>query len=160
MVGRRHRTTRSPSTKERSMTGSTWRRLLLALSVCAAAAVVTTAASAGTVLVPASGQASPQTGPYSTGPFADFSEFATGEEAEDEDADDDVGLDVVVDRSLSHGSGPGSPAKTGKRAKSNPELNTTFEGLNIYQQRFARGGNQFTVEPPDQALCVGNGYVF
>ena len=22
-----------------------------------------------------------------------------------------------------------------------------------------RGGNQFTVEPPDQALCVGNGYV-
>src|SRR4051812_22309296 len=142
------------------MTGSTWRRLLLALSVCCAAAVVTTAASAGTILVPASGQASPQTGPYSTGPFADFSEFPAGEEAENEDADDDAGFDVVVDRSLSHGTGPGSPAKTAKRAKSNPELSTTFEGLNIYQQRFARGGNQFTVEPPDQALCVGNGYVF
>ena len=34
-----------------------------------------------------------------------------------------------------------------------------FDGLNLYQQRYARGGNQFTVEPPDQALCVGNGYV-
>jgi len=36
---------------------------------------------------------------------------------------------------------------------------TGFEGLNLYQQRYARGGNQFTVEPPDQGLCVGNGYV-
>src|SRR5205823_2628697 len=24
---------------------------------------------------------------------------------------------------------------------------------------YARGGNQFTVEPPDQGMCVGNGYV-
>jgi len=31
--------------------------------------------------------------------------------------------------------------------------------LNLFQQRYARGGNQFTVEPPDQGLCVGNGYV-
>jgi hypothetical protein len=38
-------------------------------------------------------------------------------------------------------------------------VQTEFEGLNLFQQRYARGGNQFTVEPPDQALCVGNGYV-
>ena len=35
----------------------------------------------------------------------------------------------------------------------------SFDGLNLRQQRLANGGNQFTVEPPDQGLCVGNGYV-
>src|SRR6185369_1414810 len=45
------------------------------------------------------------------------------------------------------------------KAKSNPIFKTGFEGLNHYQQRYSRGGNQFSVEPPDQALCVGNGYV-
>ena len=45
------------------------------------------------------------------------------------------------------------------KAKSNPQFDTGFEGLNLYQQRYARGGNQFSVEPPDQGLCVGNGYV-
>lgn len=32
-------------------------------------------------------------------------------------------------------------------------------GLNHFDNRTADGGNQFSVEPPDQALCVGNGYV-
>jgi hypothetical protein len=32
-------------------------------------------------------------------------------------------------------------------------------GLNHVDQRLANGGNQFSVEPPDQALCVGNGFV-
>ena len=45
------------------------------------------------------------------------------------------------------------------REKSHPHFITGFEGLNLYQQRYARGGNQFTVEPPDQALCVGGGFV-
>jgi hypothetical protein len=36
----------------------------------------------------------------------------------------------------------------------------SFNGLNDYQQRYvASGGNQFTITPPDQGLCVGNGYV-
>ena len=38
------------------------------------------------------------------------------------------------------------------------ELSLSFEGLNHRQQRLANGGNQFSLEPPDQALCVGNGY--
>jgi len=38
------------------------------------------------------------------------------------------------------------------------ELKISFEGLNHRQQRLANGGNQFSLEPPDQALCVGNGY--
>ncbi len=34
-----------------------------------------------------------------------------------------------------------------------------FNGLTHYDQRTANNGNQFSLEPPDQALCVGNGYV-
>jgi len=30
-----------------------------------------------------------------------------------------------------------------------------FEGLNLKDQRTANNGNQFSLEPPDQALCVG-----
>lgn len=41
----------------------------------------------------------------------------------------------------------------------NPTLGSSFNGLNFFQQRFANGGNQFSVEPPDQGLCVGNGKV-
>jgi hypothetical protein len=43
-------------------------------------------------------------------------------------------------------------------AGSNPEVQLSFNGLNHRNQRLANGGNQFSVEPPDQALCVGNGY--
>ena len=66
---------------------------------------------------------------------------------------------MINDRSLSDGTGHGVSVTSGKKAKSTPEFTTGFEGLNLYQQRYARSGNQFTVEPPDQALCVGNGYV-
>ena len=65
---------------------------------------------------------------------------------------------TIVDRSLSHGNSHGASVSSGKKAKSNPTFKNGFEGLNLFQQRYARGGNQFTVEPPDQGLCVGNGY--
>lgn len=48
---------------------------------------------------------------------------------------------------------------TSSLAISNPELGLSFDGLNHRQQRLANGGNQFSVEPPDQGLCVGNGFV-
>ena len=66
---------------------------------------------------------------------------------------------TIVDRSNSKGTGNGVSVNSSKKAKSNPQFNTGFEGLNHYQQRYARGGNQFSVEPPDQGLCVGNGNV-
>ena len=44
-------------------------------------------------------------------------------------------------------------------AGSNSELGLSFDGLNHRDQRLANGGNQWTLEPPDQGLCVGNGYV-
>ena len=40
-----------------------------------------------------------------------------------------------------------------------PQLLTSFDGINHRDQRTANNGNQFSLEPPDQALCVGNGHV-
>jgi hypothetical protein len=72
----------------------------------------------------------------------------------------------VINRSLSEGSrndgqGAGNDGQSDSpnSATSSPQLVTSFEGLNLFQQRYARSGNQFTVEPPDQGLCVGNGYI-
>ena len=44
-------------------------------------------------------------------------------------------------------------------AGTNPELALSIDGLNHRQQRLANSGNQFSLEPPDQGLCVGNSYV-
>jgi hypothetical protein len=49
--------------------------------------------------------------------------------------------------------------RVSSKPKSNPVLGTNFQGLNFHDQRFANGGNQFSVEPPDQGLCAGNGFV-
>lgn len=65
----------------------------------------------------------------------------------------------VVDRSLSDASPPGVSVASTRRAKSTPEVTLSFDGLNHRDQRLANGGNQFSVEPPDQALCVGGGFV-
>ncbi len=55
--------------------------------------------------------------------------------------------------------GVGAPTSSGKKAKSNPEVNFSFEGVNHRDSRLADGGNQFSGEPADQGLCVGNGYI-
>ena len=44
-------------------------------------------------------------------------------------------------------------------ANENPGLFASFDGLNHRNQRLANGGNQFSLEPPDQGLCAGNGFV-
>ncbi|HSP08572.1 MAG TPA: hypothetical protein VLU92_03120, partial [Candidatus Dormibacteraeota bacterium] len=66
---------------------------------------------------------------------------------------------TITGRSNSRGSAVGPTVSGAQKAKSNPTVTASFDGLNLYQQRYARGGNQFTVEPPDQGLCAGNGYV-
>ena len=137
-------------------------RLLLALALCAATAVVfggASAKAAGGSQIPLTGTGSPITGeaPPSGANDATDEEFA-GE------ADGEAGPDAyggnIVDRSLSSGGvAAGVATTTGKQAKSNPQFVAGFEGLNLFQQRYARRGNQFTVEPPDQGMCAGNGYV-
>src|SRR5437868_10224404 len=133
-------------------------RLLVALCLCAAAAVfgAGSADAGGAQNVPVSGTGGPQTGPFTPSGASGGLEFPGGSESDEAPG----AASGVVDRSLSRGNGkPVSPGKGNGRSKSNPSFVTGFQGLNIYDQRYARGGNQFTVEPPDQGLCAGNGYV-
>ena len=117
--------------------------------------VIPAGAQSGVITqIPNGGTTSPVTGEFVPS-GGDGMEFPAGEEEEGADAFNGT----IINRSLSDGTGNGVSMNSGKKAKSDPKFNNGFEGLNFYQQRYARGGNQFSVEPPDQALCVGNGYV-
>jgi hypothetical protein len=69
------------------------------------------------------------------------------------------GGSITDRRGRNHGDHQGEHGNSGKKSSTNPTLNLDFEGLNFFQQRYANNANQFSVEPPDQALCVGNGRV-
>jgi hypothetical protein len=112
-------------------------------------------------LIPLSGTGSIQTGSFTPSGAGDVTdqEFVGEGEAEGDGAEAFNGT-IPGGVTLSKGQhGTGLPVSSSQNAKSNPQFQFGFEGLNHYQQRYARGGNQFSVEPPDQALCVGNGYV-
>jgi hypothetical protein len=130
------------------------RRLgLAAVVVAALTAWPASAAMAGSPQVPLSGTGSPQTGaftPSAAGVTQD--EFPTGDNAPGPNP-----YNGTI--SFSTGAGSGPSVSSGPKAKSNPVFNFGFTGLNHYQQRYSRGGNQFSIEPPDQGLCVGNGDV-
>jgi hypothetical protein len=71
-----------------------------------------------------------------------------------------TGKKAVVNRHLSASPGPAGAAVAGASEEdANSNLLLSFDGLNHRAQRTANGGNQFSVEPPDQGLCAGNGYV-
>jgi hypothetical protein len=73
--------------------------------------------------------------------------------------DDAMAGGAVVNRVIASAHGSGVDASSRRRARSNPEVRFSLTGLNFHDQRFANGGNQFSVEPPDQGLCAGNGFV-
>jgi hypothetical protein len=130
----------------------------LGLVVVAVAAVsfwLASAAMAESRQIPIGGTGSARTGDFTPSSAGDVTqdEFPTGEESDEGPNPYDGTI------SLSSGAGGGPSVSSGKKAKSNPTFNFGFEGLNFYQQRYARGGNQFSVEPPDQGMCAGNGYV-
>jgi hypothetical protein len=79
------------------------------------------------------------------------------------DADDNSdagGPGISVNRGIAKGPGAGMQHSGSGKAKSNPELILSVDAINHFEQRFvAAGGNQFSIEPPDQGLCVGNGFV-
>jgi hypothetical protein len=129
-----------------------------ALAVLFVVASSATARSSAGSQIPKVGVGSPVTGDFTPSGSGDVTdeEFA-GEEDGDEGPNAYAGN--IVNRSFSAGVGGFVGVSGKKKAKSNPTFNTGFEGLNHYQQRYARGGNQFSVEPPDQGMCVGNGYV-
>jgi hypothetical protein len=131
-----------------------------------ASSTMTTPVSAGsaqsagfyTRQIPLAGTSSPQTGDFTP---SDGSQGQVEFPGQGDEPDGSPGPPpgTIVNRSLSNGPGKSASAQSGKKAKSNPQLNFSFAGLNHYQQRYSRGGNQFSVEPPDQGMCVGNGFV-
>ena len=85
--------------------------------------------------------------------------------ASDHDGGNDATGHVHLNRTLPEAKGyaeKGKHVDVGgghKHAKSNPVLDVSVDGVNFYQSRYADHGNQFSLEPPDQGLCAGNGYV-
>jgi hypothetical protein len=74
---------------------------------------------------------------------------------------DDAAGDGGADRSHSSGGGStpvGAVAQPSVVTASHPGLLTSFSGLDHFDQRFGStaGANQFSLEPPDQGLCVGS----
>ena len=129
--------------------------LVVALSVGSGAA----GASAGqSRSIAASGVTSPTGGFVGSDPAAgvQWPEYASIDSG---DAGPAAYTGTIVDRSDSSGSGNGPKANGAAKAKSNPSLVGGFDGLNHRNQRLANGGNQFSVEPPDQGMCVGGGDV-
>jgi hypothetical protein len=130
----------------------------LALALGLAGAIWLPANSALAQQIPLAGTAAPQTGDYTPSGASDVTQAEFPGQLDTASGPGPY-PGTIVNRSLSKGTGSGASVNSGKKAKSNPQFNTGFEGLNHYQQRYSRGGNQFSVEPPDQGLCAGNGYV-
>ena len=129
---------------------------LIVLGACAFGGASATAGSMGT-MVQLAGTGSPQTGSFTPSGVGDATQAEFPGQMDSEEGPDAFS-GTIVDRSLTKGVGHGASVASGTKAKSNPSLDTSFEGLNFYLQRYARGGNQFSIEPPDQGLCAGNGY--
>jgi hypothetical protein len=65
----------------------------------------------------------------------------------------------VAPRAVQPKSVPPKAVEPNRIIRNGPQLLTSFDGLNHRDQRTANGGNQFSIEPPDQGLCVGAGHV-
>ncbi len=131
----------------------------LVLLITAVGVVPAVAATGVAVQIPNGGTSSPTTGAFTPSGSGDLTQVEFPGQQDNADGSPGAYPGTIVDRSLSNGTGNGVSVHSGQKAKSNPTFNFGFEGLNHYQQRYSRGGNQFSVEPPDQGMCVGNGYV-
>ncbi len=138
----------------------------MSVAIAAAGVLVAVAAGAGSA-VAASGSAA---GSLGNGTTREISSSGTASFAAQSSGPADgiqnpeiAGLgDGVLAPDRSHSSAAaGTPVGAISQPKpvtfSNPELLASFDGLNHFQQRFGSGGgNQFSLEPPDQGLCVGS----
>lgn len=136
--------------------------LLLVSSVITPALQATPVEAApGTRQIPSSGTVHL----VSTPAAADLSGVQAPEFAPDVDSahDDNQGSAVGLRRGAGPAGGgtvaPGPNVASSHVVQAAAKVTTSFTGLNLRQQRLANGGNQFTVEPPDQGLCIGHGFV-
>jgi hypothetical protein len=103
------------------------------------------------------GTGSPQIGSFTPSGAHDVSQDEFSNESDDGNVVTPY-PGMITSPSTANGGTAGSVTSAPK-AKSNPIVNTSFDGVNHYQSRYTRGGNQFSLEPPDQGLCAGNGQV-
>ena len=128
------------------------------LSASASGGGGSTALGTAVALVPG-GQATLSVGTTSADPVTDTTEIDTATLG-DADSGTTGDAPLGVNRTITDVTkGNGHTINPSVKAKSNPGLGVNFQGLNFHDQRFANGGNQFSVEPPDQGLCAGNGFV-
>jgi hypothetical protein len=136
---------------------------LVPVLVCAALALVgarVAPARADTITrqIPSGGATAIRGGSVGSGALQQ-PEIRPSEEREDEAAAmrQAARRGVAVDRSLSRElrgrAGAGAAAVASAKGASSPQLVRSIDGLNHRDQRTANGGNQFSVEPPDQG-CV------
>src|SRR5258708_9944191 len=109
--------------------------------------------------IPRSGTTPPQTGAFAHSGAGDVTQAELVGSLDTAAGPGPYGGAIVNGRLAQGASGGGGSVSSGQKAKSDPQFVTGFQGLNHYQQRYTRGGNQFSVEPPDQGLCAGNGFV-
>ena len=134
---------------------------LILLGVLAVLLIQAAPAQQGPVTVPIQrvGSSSFASAPMATDVSGVPDEIDAALNGGDADGNNDSGFGPIgINRSLP-GTTTGHGKSTSSKPKSNPVLGTHFQGLNFHDQRFANGGNQFSVEPPDQGLCAGNGFV-
>ena len=127
-----------------------------AVSAVALASWLAGSAGAGTRLIPSSGTTSIHATSFGSD-GVQKPEFRPGSEQ-----DDGAGSFNRPRPGFKNGKFPKQPLDAptiSSSAVTTPgsELQLSFEGLNHRQQRLANGGNQFSLEPPDQGLCAGNG---
>jgi hypothetical protein len=144
-------------------------RLVTSSAICAVIATAITVGPAG--VSAASGSATRQISAYGVTSFAPTPSGADAGVQQPELAagiGDSTGTAVTSNsngvnrsRSTAHGAPDVTvvPVTAGQGVSSSGPLQVlqTFDGLNHRNQRLANGGKQFSLEPPDQGLCVGNG---
>src|SRR4051794_4504167 len=74
---------------------------------------------------------------------------------------DEAGPDITSPKSNAPSRVPatGVPQVAGLPVTDASGVNVRIDGLNLKDQSLAANGNSFEFEPPDQALCTGNGLV-
>jgi hypothetical protein len=135
--------------------------LISAVLAVAGARVAPARADTTTRQIPSRGTTSIRGGALGNGALQQ-PEIRPGEEREDEAAAASAAARQAeaTNRSLSRGLRGRAAAKVaGATVTSSPRLLRSIDGLNHRDQRTANDGNQFSLEPPDQGLCVGNGFV-
>lgn len=132
--------------------------LLRAIALSCAVSLFTLPAHSQSRTIASGGTTTPQAVAPGLNGVSDI-EIDQATQGDDDDGNDAIGF-AALNRQMTHGrQGHGDQTQGKSQREDHAALALSFDGLNLHDQRFANGGNQFTVEPPDQGLCAGAGFV-